>query len=164
MSWRWWYIVYTITMVENEFGVYKKDKNTCVFLWYSSYHSRHVFRGWLKAEKNWLLTHSSNISIWLEECPKFYDLHDMRATGCPAHAVPYFARYPGISEASCCSQKSSNVDQKSSNVICLFLINWRQKIKFLILHQTITWFDTVYHKIVYFIVVMEHTTQKVFNS
>ena len=32
-----------------------------------SYHSRRVFRGWLKAEMH-RLTHSNNINVWLEEC------------------------------------------------------------------------------------------------
>ena len=62
--------VYTTTMVEFEFGIYTKPGNACA---YCSYHSRHVFRGWLKAKMHRLLTHSSNINIWLEGCHKFYD-------------------------------------------------------------------------------------------
>ena len=77
--------VYTTTMVEFEFGVYRKPGNAYAYLPYGSYHSRHVFRGWLKAEMHRLLTHSSNINIWLEECHKFYD--HLRARGYPARAI-----------------------------------------------------------------------------
>ena len=37
-------------MVDFEFGVYRKPGNAYVYLPYGSYHSRHVFREWLKAE------------------------------------------------------------------------------------------------------------------
>ena len=57
--------VYTTTMVEYEFGLDRKPGNTYAHLWYGSYPSRHVFRGWLNAEMHRLLTHSSNVSIWL---------------------------------------------------------------------------------------------------
>ena len=77
--------LYTTTMVEFEFGVYRKPGNAYAYLPYGSYHSRHVFRGWLKAEMHRLLTHSSNINIWLEECHKFYD--HLRARGYPARAI-----------------------------------------------------------------------------
>ena len=49
------------------------------------YYSRRVFRGWLKAEMHRLLTHSSNINIWLEECHKFYN--HLLARGYPALAI-----------------------------------------------------------------------------
>ena len=74
--------VYTTTMVKFEFGVYRKPGNAYAYLPYGSYHSRHVFRGWLKAEMHRLLTHSSNINIWLEECHKFYN--HLRARSYPA--------------------------------------------------------------------------------
>ena len=54
--------VYTTTMVEFEFGVYRKPGNAYAYLPYGSYHSRHVFRGWLKAEMHRLLTHLSNLA------------------------------------------------------------------------------------------------------
>jgi hypothetical protein len=38
---------------------------------FGSYHARHVFRGWLKAEMHRLLTHSSSPAVWLEECDLF---------------------------------------------------------------------------------------------
>ena len=72
-------------MVEFEFGIYRKPGNAYTYLQYSSYHSRHVFRGWLKAEMHRLLTHSSNINIWLEECHKFYN--HLLARGYPALAI-----------------------------------------------------------------------------
>ena len=77
--------VYTTTMVEFEFCVYWKPGNAYVYLPYGSYHSRHVFRGWLKAEMHRLLTHSSKVNIWLEECSKFY--YHLRARGYPACAI-----------------------------------------------------------------------------
>ena len=43
--------VYTITMVEFEFGVNRKPQNACAYLPCGSYHSRHVFRGWLQTLK-----------------------------------------------------------------------------------------------------------------
>ena len=67
--------VYTTAIVEFKFGVNRKPGpwSANAFLPYGSYHSRYVFRAWLKAEIHRLLTHSSNINIWLEECRKFYD-------------------------------------------------------------------------------------------
>ena len=55
------------------FGVYRKPENAYAYLLYGSYHSRHVFHGWLKAEMHRLLTHSRNINFLLEECHKFYN-------------------------------------------------------------------------------------------
>ena len=77
--------VYTNTMVEFEFGVYSKPENAYTYPPCCSYHSRHVCRGWLKAEMHRLLTHSSNVNIWLEECHKFY--YHLRARTYPAHAL-----------------------------------------------------------------------------
>ena len=50
-----------------------------------SYHARHVFRGWLKAEMQRLLTHSSNPWVWLEECSIFYE--HLGERGYPAKAI-----------------------------------------------------------------------------
>ena len=55
------------------FKVYRKPGNAYAYLPYGSYHARHVFRGWLKAEMQGLLTHSSNPLVWLEECRSFYE-------------------------------------------------------------------------------------------
>ena len=52
---------------------------------YGSYHARHVFRGWLKAELQRLLTHSSSPTVWLEECRIFYD--HLRNRGYPVKAI-----------------------------------------------------------------------------
>ena len=46
-----------------------------------SYHARHVFRGWLKAEMYRLLTQSSSPATWLEECGVFYN--HLRNRGAP---------------------------------------------------------------------------------
>ena len=66
-------IVYSIERANFEFGVYRKPGNAFSYLPYGSYHARHVFRGWLKAEVLRLLTHSSSPKIWIEECRRFYD-------------------------------------------------------------------------------------------
>ena len=68
-----------------EFRIYRKPGNAYAYLPHGSYHARHVFRGWLKAEMQRLLTHSSCQSVWLEECCIFYE-HLVRQastnTGC----------------------------------------------------------------------------------
>ena len=55
-----------------EFRIYRKPGNAYAYLPHGSYHARHVFRGWLKAEMQRLLTHSSCPSVWPEECSIFY--------------------------------------------------------------------------------------------
>ena len=70
---------------EFEFRIYRKPGNACSYLPYGSYHARHVFRGWLKAEVQRLLTHSSNPSVWLEECRIFYE--HLRNRGYPVKAI-----------------------------------------------------------------------------
>ena len=50
-----------------------------------SYHQRHIFRGWLKAEVGRQLAHYSNAEIWIEERQKSYD--HLRRRGYPAHAI-----------------------------------------------------------------------------
>lgn len=67
------------------FKIYRKPGNAYAYLPYGSYHSRHVFRGWLKAEMQRLLTHSSNPSVWLEECRNFYE--HLRNRGYPPRAI-----------------------------------------------------------------------------
>ena len=68
-----------------EFSVYRKPGNAFSYLPYGSYHARHIFRGWLKAEVLRLLTHSSTPTIWIEECRRFYD--HLRRRGYPASAI-----------------------------------------------------------------------------
>ena len=67
------------------FRIYRKPGNAYAYLPYGSYHARHVFRGWLKAELHRLLMHSSNPSVWLEECRVFYD--HLRNRGYPVKAI-----------------------------------------------------------------------------
>ena len=67
------------------FKVYRKPGSAFAYLPYGSYHARHVFRGWLKAELHRLLTHSSNPTVWLEECRFFYD--HLRNRGYPIQAI-----------------------------------------------------------------------------
>ena len=68
-----------------EFGVYSKPWNAFSYIPYGSYHQRHIFCGWLKAEVYRLLPHCSNAKIWIEECRNFYD-HQWRR-GYPAYAI-----------------------------------------------------------------------------
>ena len=49
-----------------EIRIYRKPGDACAYLPYGSYHARHVFGGWLKAEMQRLLTHSSCLSVWLQ--------------------------------------------------------------------------------------------------
>ncbi len=65
------------------FNVYSKPG--MAYLPYGSYHARHVFRGWLKAEMHRLLTHSSRPAVWLEECALFYSR--LRKRGYPSKAI-----------------------------------------------------------------------------
>ena len=70
---------------EFAFRIYRKPGNAYAYLPYGSYHARHVFRGWLKAELQRLLTHSSSPTVWLEDCRIFYD--HLRNRGYPVKAI-----------------------------------------------------------------------------
>ena len=72
-------------LVMLEFGVYSKPWNAFSYIPYGSYHQRHIFCCWLKAEVYRLLPHCSNAKIWIEECRNFYD-HQWRR-GYPAYAI-----------------------------------------------------------------------------
>jgi hypothetical protein len=78
-------IVCSQTSVEFAFRVYRKPGTAYAYLPYGSYHARHIFRGWLKAEMYRLLTHSSNPTVWLEECAVFYN--HLRNRGYPSKAI-----------------------------------------------------------------------------
>ena len=52
--------------VRFKFRVYRKPGNSYAYLPYGSYHARHVFRAWLKAELCRPFTHSSNPKVWME--------------------------------------------------------------------------------------------------
>ena len=78
-------VVYSTGSAEFAFKVYRKTGNAYAYLPYGSYHARHVFRGWLKAEMHRLLTHSSSPAVWLEECRFFYE--HLRNRGYPAKAI-----------------------------------------------------------------------------
>ena len=67
------------------FRIYPKPGNAYSYLPYGSYHARHVFRGWLKAEVQRLLTHFSNPSVLLEECSIFYK--HLQDRGYPVKAI-----------------------------------------------------------------------------
>jgi hypothetical protein len=77
--------VYSQASADFAFKVYRKPGTASADLPYGSYHSRHVFRGWLKAEMRRLLTHSSNPTVWLEECAVFYS--HLRNRGFPSKAI-----------------------------------------------------------------------------
>ena len=78
-------IVYSQASADFAFNVYRKPGTAYAYLPYGSYHARHVFRGWLKAEMHRLLTHSSNPTVWLEECAVFYS--HLRNRGYPSKAI-----------------------------------------------------------------------------
>jgi hypothetical protein len=78
-------IVYSDGSADFAFKVYRKPGTAYAYLPYGSYHARHVFRGWLKAEMHRLLTHSSNPAVWLEECAVFYS--HLRKRGYPSKAI-----------------------------------------------------------------------------
>ena len=104
-------IVYTIQRASFEFSVYRKPGNAFSNLPYGSYHARHVFRGWLKAEVLRLLTHSSTPTIWIEECRRFYD--HLRRRGYPAAAISSTFRKVSWSQR----QHVLNPKMKSENEI-----------------------------------------------
>ena len=64
-----------------ELRVYRKPGNSYSYLPFGSFHARHITSGWLKAELQRLLTHSSTPEIWMEECRKFYE--HLRRRGYP---------------------------------------------------------------------------------
>jgi hypothetical protein len=78
-------IVYSQASADFAFKVYRKPGTAYAYLPYGSYHARHVFRGWLKAEMHRLLTHSSSPTVWLEECAVFYS--HLRNRGYPTRAI-----------------------------------------------------------------------------
>ena len=78
-------VVRSLGSQEFAFRIYRKPGNAYAYLPYGSYHARHVFRGWLKAELLRLLTHSSSPSVWLEDCRIFYD--HLRNRGYPVKAI-----------------------------------------------------------------------------
>jgi hypothetical protein len=78
-------IVYSPGSADFDFKVYRKPGTAYAYLPYGSYHARHVFRGWLKAEMHRLLTHSSSPAVWLEECGLFYN--HLRNRGYPTRAI-----------------------------------------------------------------------------
>ena len=78
-------IVHRCNGIRFEFRVYRKPGNSYAYLPYGSYHTRHVFGAWLKAELCRLLTHSSNPEVWMEECAIFYE--HLRNRGYPVKAI-----------------------------------------------------------------------------
>ena len=78
-------VVYSSGSADFAFKVYRKPGTAYAYLPYGSYHARHVFRGWLKAEMHRLLTHSSSPTVWLEECAVFYS--HLRNRGYPTRAI-----------------------------------------------------------------------------
>ena len=63
------------------FRPYRKPGNAYAYIPFSSFHGRHVFRGWIIAELFRLLTHSSELEVWKQEGTFFY--HHLRARGYP---------------------------------------------------------------------------------
>ena len=78
-------IVHSETSTYFNFKVYHKPGSAYAYLPYGSYHARHIFRGWLKAEMHRLLTHSSNLDVWLKEITVF--CNHLRERGYPVRAI-----------------------------------------------------------------------------
>jgi hypothetical protein len=87
------------------YKVYRKPGSAYAYLPYGSYHARHVFRGWLKAELLRLLTHSSSPSIWLEECSIFRSTCATEAT-LSKPLTPASAKSTGTSGKLCWNPRS----------------------------------------------------------
>ena len=56
------------------FSPFRKPGNAYAYIPFSSFHARHTFRGWIRAELLRLLTHSSSPEIWRAEGLNFYYL------------------------------------------------------------------------------------------
>jgi hypothetical protein len=63
-----------------ESRVYRNPGNSYSYLPFGSFHDRHITSGWLKAELQRLLTHSSTLEIWMEESSQIYE--HFRRRGC----------------------------------------------------------------------------------
>jgi hypothetical protein len=80
-----------ITLIEDfsgtklDLSVYRKPGNAYAYLPYGSFHARHVFRGWVKAEVVRLLTHSSNPDNWIRDCRLFFQ--HLRGRGYPVKEI-----------------------------------------------------------------------------
>jgi hypothetical protein len=55
-----------------EFEVYSKPGNAYAYLPYNSFHSKHIFSAWIKAELIRLLTHTSDCDKWIQRCRFFW--------------------------------------------------------------------------------------------
>ena len=72
-----------------------------------TYHSIHVFRGWLKAEMHRQAEAAHTlmlINIYIEEHGKL-TINSGQLVILHVPLTPHFAKFPGISETSCWSQK-----------------------------------------------------------
>jgi hypothetical protein len=78
-------VVYSFGSADFTCKVYRKSGPAYAYLPYGSYHARHVFRAWLKAEMHRLLTDSSKPAVWLEECGVLYG--HLRNRGYPSKAI-----------------------------------------------------------------------------
>ena len=63
------------------FRPYHKPGNAYAYIPFTSFHGRHTFRGWVRAELIRLMTHSSTPEIWREEGSMFY--HHLCSRGYP---------------------------------------------------------------------------------
>ncbi len=70
------------------FRLFRKPRNLHQYLPFNSFHPRHTFRGWVKAELLRLRSHSSTKELYLSERSKFWGL--LRARGYPSAALRSF--------------------------------------------------------------------------
>jgi len=69
------------TTIRVLFRPYRKPGNAYAYIPFTSFHGRHTFRGWVRAELIRLMTHSSTPEIWKAEGSIFY--HHLCSRGYP---------------------------------------------------------------------------------
>ena len=70
------------------FRLFRKTRNLHQYLPFNSFHPRHTFRGWVKAELLRIRSHSSTKELYLTERSKFWGL--LQARGYPTAALRSF--------------------------------------------------------------------------
>lgn len=63
----------TISKSVPAFEVYSKPRNSYAYLTRDTFHPRHIFPAWIKAELLRILTHCSTQKKWAEHCRSFYE-------------------------------------------------------------------------------------------
>jgi hypothetical protein len=64
------------------YSTFRKPGSSYAYLPHSSFHQKHTFAAWIKAELLRLLTHSSSLEIWIKDCNFFYK--QLKSRGYPS--------------------------------------------------------------------------------